>query len=147
MDSINHLIDVSLERVNKNMKCLEKGVSLVEILITVVVIGVMAAIAIPSYQGHVETARRAEAIGSLAQLQIWMESEYRQHSDYPETAEFTSELPKLGIDQEFYSFKLVISAESYAIEAMPKASQQNDRCKTLSVNHMGVMSSAEPNCV
>ena len=46
-----------------------QGVTLVELMITLVVMGVMLAVALPSYLGSVRKGRRAEGIAALTALQ------------------------------------------------------------------------------
>lgn len=50
-----------------------KGFTLIELMIVIVVVGVLAAIAIPAYQGYVEQARRADAKAGLLSLQLTQE--------------------------------------------------------------------------
>lgn len=45
---------------------MKKGFTLLELMIVVIIIGVLAAIAIPTYTGTVEKARAAEAIANMA---------------------------------------------------------------------------------
>lgn len=45
------------------------GFTLIELMITVAVIGLLAAVVFPSYQSQVRKSRRADAVQALAQLQ------------------------------------------------------------------------------
>ena len=47
-----------------------KGFTLVELMITVAIVAILAAIAIPSYNQYVLRANRAEAQGELMQLSL-----------------------------------------------------------------------------
>ena len=47
------------------MNRIKKGFSLVELLVVVVIIGVLAAIAIPQYTNTIERSRRMEAVVNL----------------------------------------------------------------------------------
>jgi type IV pilus assembly protein PilA len=45
-----------------------KGFTLIELIITVAIVGILASIAIPSYQNFVARAQTAEALGLLSGL-------------------------------------------------------------------------------
>jgi prepilin-type N-terminal cleavage/methylation domain-containing protein len=57
----------------------QKGFSLVELMITVAIIGIIASIAIPIYKNYVSAARHSKAKAMLMQLPVLME-QYRSES-------------------------------------------------------------------
>lgn len=57
--------------------------TLVEMMIAIVIVGAMAAIAIPSYQGYVERAKRARAIADIAEISISLERYHTVNFSYP----------------------------------------------------------------
>jgi type IV pilus assembly protein PilE len=59
-----------------------RGFTLIELLITIAIIGILASIAYPSYQGSVLKTRRAEGKSALMQLMIAQERYYSQHNTY-----------------------------------------------------------------
>jgi type IV pilus assembly protein PilE len=51
----------------------KKGFTLTEIKITVIIIGILAAIAIPAYTGHMTRVRRSDAITALETVALYEE--------------------------------------------------------------------------
>lgn len=47
-----------------------KGFTLIELIITVAIVGILASIAIPSYQNYVARAQTAEALALLGALKV-----------------------------------------------------------------------------
>ncbi len=63
-----------------------KGFTLIELMITVVVIAVIAAIALPNYTDYVTRSKFTEAHGQLADLRVKMEQYYMDNRRYSTTA-------------------------------------------------------------
>lgn len=64
------------------------GFTLIEIMIVVAVVGVLAAIAYPSYQEQVRRSRRADAQAVLTEATQWMERFHTQSNRYADATEF-----------------------------------------------------------
>lgn len=59
-----------------------RGFTLIEIMITVAIVGIVAAIALPSYRSYVDRARRADARTQLMQAAQFMQRFYSANDQY-----------------------------------------------------------------
>lgn len=75
----------------------ELGFTLIELMIAIAVIGILAAIAYPSYQDFVRKARRADGKEALVRLQIEQEKWRTSHTTYTGTIDGTAGLSGLGL--------------------------------------------------
>ena len=80
------------------------GVTLIELVIVVAIIGILTAIAYPTYQGHTAKTRRKAAVACLSQYANFMERYYTSNLNYD-----GAERPGLGCFTEgdlnrYYSF-------------------------------------------
>lgn len=73
-----------------------RGITLIELLITITVVGIIAAFAYPSYLESVHKARRADAQGALTGLAQAMERWFTEHGTYLDGA---SPPPLTGADR------------------------------------------------
>ncbi len=126
------------------------GFSLIELMIAVVVVGILAAVAYPSYQEHVRKGRRAAAQGYL------MDLAQRQQQYFLDNRGFASAASALGYASTpaevspYYTVAITVVAgppPSYSITASPAGSQTSDNCGSLTITAAGAKtSSAGSNC-
>ncbi len=66
-----------------------RGFSLLELMVVIVIIAVLSAIAIPIYGSSVKKARRAEADASLGTIRTQLRIYYAEYAEYPDGTEAT----------------------------------------------------------
>lgn len=120
------------------------GFTLIEVMIVVVIVGILAAVAYPSYQEHVRKAKRADAQAALMELSQFMERYYTSNGRYVNSDGDAPELPfdAAPKDGGSKSYDLAFAensptANSYELEAIPTGSMANDKCGTLTLANTG----------
>lgn len=61
---------------------LKNGFTLIEVLITLAILGILAAIAIPAYNGYITTAKMSEAHNNLAAIRLAQEEFFLENNRY-----------------------------------------------------------------
>ena len=118
-----------------DMRHLQRGFSLIELLITLVCIALLTSLAWPSYQGLVLRSQRAQARVSLLQAAHWLERAASANGSYPNAPDVPASV--LQIDGQHYQLKLTSTATTFTLNATPLGTQASDVCGTLVVTHVG----------
>ena len=102
-----------VKRLNKTQNLDSKGFTLIELLVVIIIIGILAAIALPSFLSQSQKARFAEAksyVGTMSRL---------QQAYYMEKGTFTDDMTRLSllanISSSAYSYKIFTGDISGAI--------------------------------
>lgn len=124
------------------------GFSLIEVMIVVVVVGILASIAYPSYVNSIMRTHRATAQACLGSYAAFMERFYTTNLRYDQdTAGDAVTLPVLECASasnsgDNYTYSLVaanLGATTYTLQATPIGTQasRDSQCATLSMTHTG----------
>ncbi|CAN5785042.1 type IV pilin protein [soil metagenome] len=121
------------------------GFSLIEVLTVVTVIGILTALALPSFQEYVRRGHRAEARAGLLQAAQWMERVATANGVYPATttrngADITPLPVSLTtVPGKRYAVSLKTSTDSaYTLIAVPSGAQSDDKCGTFTLDQSSV---------
>ena len=120
------------------------GFSLLELMIAVAIIGILTAVALPSYVSHVARGKRAEARGALQENAQFLETYYTTHGFYS-TEKGGSTAPDLPVTQvpssgtANYSItaKVTNSGSGYTLTAEAQNVMKNDPCGNFTLTQTG----------
>ena len=125
----------------------QKGFTLIELMIVVAVVGILSAIAYPSYTEYVRRGHRADARAGLLQAQLWMERAATATGAYPTNADLTKVLPAnlswSADSSKRYQIEMKASSTAaYTLIAKRKnpGVQATDKCGDFTLSNTGVKS-------
>lgn len=125
------------------------GFTLIELMITVAIIAILAAIALPSYQQYVLRANRADAKAILMENAQFMERYFTTNNAYTGAPVLSAVSPKGatgGAIRYNITFSVAPTASLYTLQAAPAGSQTNDSCGTLTLSNTGAQTPTTAGC-
>jgi len=133
------------------MKHKQIGFTLIELMVVVAIIGILAAIAYPSYTEQIRKSKRADAQGALLALGNAMERHFTANGNYlgaatggadtgaPAAAIYASQVPVEG-GTAYYNLTIsAATATTYTLQAAAVGSMATDaKCGNLTLTSTGV---------
>jgi type IV pilus assembly protein PilE len=116
------------------------GFTLVEVLITVAIIGILSSVAYPSYVDYVVRANRSEGLRELVRIANLQEQYYVDNRSY------TALMTDLGLDADpfltensHYSIDATVVNDTFTLVATAKGTQalKDTSCGTISITNTG----------
>ncbi|MEI7784914.1 MAG: type IV pilin protein [Betaproteobacteria bacterium] len=121
-----------------------RGFSLIELLTVLLIVGLLASLAWPSYRSYLQRSHRAQAAAALLQAQQFMERYFSVQGSYLGAAGQKPSLPAalqaVIVDgQTLYLLQIEqADAVSYQLRAQPQGAMSSDPCAALTLSHTGL---------
>lgn len=122
----------------------ETGFTLVELLMVVAIVGLLLAVALPSYQDSVLAGGRAEGQSLLMEVAADQERFYSINGNYSTNAAPLADPPQATRTSESDLYQVSVAActggtiaDCFVATATPQGSQTDDSCTSLTLDHTG----------
>ena len=100
-----------------------QGFTLIEVMITVAIIGILAAVALPSYTDYVRRGKLQEAFAEMATARVKLEQYYQDYRGYGTAGASCNTDAALPASTKYFDYTCTVGAtnQTYAITAEGKA--------------------------
>ena len=129
----------------RRLHCNRRGFTLIELMITVALIAILAAIVLPSYQDSVRKARRTDARGALTTVAQLLERYNTERNTYvgASLGNAATDLYRAASENGYYALALSnLTANTFTITATPTSNQAIDPCGAYTLDQAGLRGAA-----
>ncbi len=124
------------------------GFSLVELMVTVAIVGILTAIAMPAYQSYILKSHRSAAVNGLLDAASREARYYTINNSYTTSMTalgYTADPMPVGTSTSTY-FNISVSSvtaasttapANFVLQAVPQGTQVNDSCGTFGYSDLG----------
>lgn len=121
----------------------QAGFTLIEVMITVAVIGILAAVALPSYQDHVRKARRSAALAYLMDASAKQQQRLLDARAYADTTAVLDGLLSYPTDVSSYYTRTMPVADNTSAKFKIVLAPNSNQSKDLGGASLSISSSGE----
>lgn len=119
----------------------QQGFTLIELMIAVAIVGILSAIAYPSYQDYLQRGHRVSAQTDLLEIAQYMERRFAIHKTYPKSSNLPFKFSPKGSVEKNARYKLTAenvndNARTFILKATPIGNNK-DKCGTLTLDNTG----------
>lgn len=128
---------MSARSVNPKPASRVAGFTLIELLVAVAILGIIMAVAIPSYNNYVTRSNRAEGKAAIMQAAQALERCFTRYNAY-NSADCNLSFP-IDSENDWYEITVNRDAATYTLTATPQAAQasRDSECANLTLTHTG----------
>jgi type IV pilus assembly protein PilE len=117
-----------------------RGFTLIELLITVAIVGILAAIALPSYREQVQKSQRTDGKAALLTAAVQMQRFFTERNTFATaTLGAPPAVYPTASEKGYYTIALpTLTATTYVLTAAPTGVQAGDPCGTFTISEAGL---------
>ncbi|MEX8494417.1 type IV pilin protein [Sphaerotilus sp.] len=115
-----------------------RGFTLIELIIAVAVVGILAAVAMPSYREHIAASRRTDATSTLLAVAQLMERNYTERGTYAGVTLGSTGIYPSTSPQGYYTLSIASQdANGFSLLATRAGAQVGDKCGNYTYDQTG----------
>lgn len=126
----------------------QRGITLIEMMIVIAILGILVAVAYPSYSRHVQRSNRSEGMNELVRIANM------QEQFFADSRRYAADLTELGFpgavfttENGLYQIRVsAAAARTFTLTAVAQGVQATDVCATMSINQAGAKTASAQDC-